>query len=72
MNKYICPICDLYSEQVWNQVILARSLSDCQEKLMHTLIEDYNFDDNYTWSEFLDFLNKQEILVGEITDIETL
>lgn len=69
MNKYIIPYCDIDNSQVGNHIIAARSLADCEEKVMH-LYEDYSDSDD--WNTFLDDLDKQNILIGEIKDIEEL
>lgn len=72
MNKYIIPICDIQSGKVWNQIIIARNVSDCQEKITGFLIEKYNLEDCLTYREFVTLADKNDILIGEIKDIETL
>lgn len=72
MNRYIIPICDMYSEQIWIETISARSINECQEKIMQSIINQYNFDDYDSWNEFVQDMDDKEILIGEIKDIETL
>lgn len=72
MNKYIVPICDLYSEQVWTEVFSARSINECQEKIIRSIIDQYDFDEPDSWESFIEDMNEHEILIGEIKDIETL
>lgn len=72
MNKYIVPIADLYAEQVWNEVFSARSISECQEKIIRSIIDQYDFDEPNSWEDFIEDMNQREILIGEIKDIETL
>ena len=69
MNKYIIPICNLQKFKVYNAIIMANSLASCQDKLME-MFEDYSDSDEY--QEFIKDLDKQDILVGRIIDIETL
>ena len=69
MNKYIIPICNLPKSKVYNVIIMANSLASCQDKLME-MFEDYSDSDEY--QEFIKDLDKQDILVGRIIDIETL
>lgn len=72
MNKYIVPICDIEAGCVWNKVILAKSIPDCKDKLIEELIEYYNFDDFDNYNEFMSYLDDQNILVGNIKDIDEL
>lgn len=73
MNKYIIPVCDIDVGSVWNKVISAKSITDCKEKLMAELIEYYDFEEFSNYSEFVSWLDEnQNILVGNITDIEEL
>ena len=69
MNKYIIPICNIPKSKVYNLSIVANSYIDCQDRIMEKFI-DYSVKDTY--SEFLKDLDKQDILIGEITDIEEL
>lgn len=73
MNKYLVPICDIQAGSVYNKIIIAKSLIECQDKLVQYLIEKY--DDLYeclTYHEFIELADKNDILVGNITDIETI
>lgn len=72
MNKYIIPICDIQAGTVWNQIIIARNVTACQEKLSELLIERYDLEDCLTYREFVELADKNDILIGEIKDIETL
>lgn len=72
MNKYIIPICDIQAGVVWNQVILARNVLDCQEKLILFLVEKYDLEDCLTYREFIAIADENDILIGEIKDVEEL
>lgn len=69
MNKYIIPYCDIENSNVGNLVIMARSLAECEEKIMDKY-EEYSDSDD--WNTFINDLDKQNILIGKITDIEEL
>ena len=69
MNKYIIPICNLPKSKVYNAVIIGNSLASCHDKLME-MFEEYSDSDEY--QEFIKDLDRQDILVGRIIDIETL
>ena len=69
MNKYIIPICNLPKFKIYNAVIIANSISACQDKLMERFSK---YSDSSEYSDFLDDLDDQDILIGDITDIETL
>ena len=69
MNKYIIPICNWSKQKVYNIIIMSRSLSSCKEKIIN-MFQNYSDSDDY--DEFINDLKKQNILIGEITDIETL
>lgn len=72
MNKYIVPICDLVAEDIWVNKYSARSISDCQDKIMREFSDTY--DEDFTdYREFLGIMNKKyDYLIGNILDIETL
>lgn len=73
MNKYIIPICDIDSGNVWTHVIIARSYLDCEEKLMAELTELYDIEDTLNYREFVELADtKYNILIGDITDTEEL
>lgn len=67
MNKYIIPICDIQESKVYNLIISARSLSDCQDRVM-AKFDDYSDE----WKEFIKNKDGEDILIGEIKDIEEL
>ena len=69
MNKYVIPICNWSKQKVYNIIIMSRSLSSCKEKIIN-MFQNYSESDDY--DEFVNDLKKQNILIGEITDIETL
>lgn len=69
MNKYVIPICNWSKQKVYNIIIMSRSLSSCKEKIIN-MFQDYSESDDY--NEFVNDLKKQNILIGEIKDIETL
>ena len=72
MNKYIIPVCDLVDANIWIDRYFARSISDCQEKIMRKFSEEY--DEDFTdYREFLDIMDKKyNYSIGEIIDIDTL
>ena len=69
MNKYIIPVCDINKSKVYNLSIMATSYSDCEDKIIEKFSK-YSESDDY--NEFLDDLDKNNILIGQITDIEEL
>lgn len=69
MNKYIIPVCDINKSKVYNLTIMATSCSDCEDKIIEKFSK-YSESDDY--DEFLDDLDKKDILIGQITDIEEL
>lgn len=72
MNKYIIPVCDLISAEICIDKYSARSISDCQDKIMRKYSDMY--DEDFTdYREFLDIMDKKyNLSIGEIIDIETL
>lgn len=72
MSKYIVPICDIQAGKVWNKIISANSLSACKEKLIDQISNDYDMDLPDSYSEFVKALDDNDILVGNIRDIEEL
>lgn len=72
MNKYIIPVCNLIDANIWIDKYSARSISECQDKIMREFSDTYNeyFSD---YEEFLDIMDKKyNYSIGEIIDIETL
>ena len=74
MNKYIVPICKIEAGDIWIKTIIARSNSDCQEKIIEELIDMYDMEDNTSsYREFVELADsKYNILIGDIKDIEEL
>lgn len=73
MNNYVTPICDIQAGKIWNQVIPARNVLDCQEKLIRILVDQYDdLEDCLTYREFVTLADKNDILIGDIKDIEEL
>lgn len=74
MNKYIIPICDIDRGKVWIKIVMAKSNSACQEKLMAELIDLYDMEDTATsYREFIKLADsKYNILIGDIKDTEEL
>lgn len=73
MNKYVFPICNLI--HIYNKlskVYYARSIADCQDKIMREYSETY--DEDFTnYKEFQDIMDKKyNFSIGEVIDIETL
>lgn len=72
MNKYIIPVCDLVSTDIWINKYSARSISDCQEKIMREFSEA-NDEDFTDYREFLDIMDsKYNCSIGNIIDVETI
>lgn len=74
MNKYVVPICDIEAGHTWINVIVAKSSSACQDKLMTELIDLYDMEDSAAnYREFIQLADtKYNIIIGEIKDIEEL
>lgn len=73
MNRYLVAIHDNDAWDTWIQPFMATSLEDCEYKLMDYLC-DYCEDlpNNLHYSDFLEELDKQNISISSITDIEEL
>lgn len=72
MNKYIIPVCDLVEATIWLNKYSARSISECQDKIMQEFSDIYD-EDFVDYCKFLDVMDKKyNIAIGEITDIEIL
>lgn len=73
MNKYIVPICNINNGEVWIKVVIAKSNSDCQEKIMEDFLNRYDLEDVSSYREFTQILDSDyDILIGEIKDVEEL
>lgn len=72
MNKYIIPVCDLVEEKIGIYTYSARSISDCQDKIMREFSDHY--DEDFTdYREFIKIMNKKyDYSIGEVIDVETL
>lgn len=73
-NKYLIPICDIEAGNTWIHTIIAKSITECKEKLMAFLIEYYDdFDEYSNYSEFVSKLDSEHnILIGSIKDIDEI
>ena len=72
MNKYIIPVSDLVSADIYINKYLARTISDCQDKIMREFSEAYD-EDFADYHEFIKIMDKKyNISIGEITDVETI
>lgn len=69
LNRYIVPICNIDESKVYNLIISATSISDCQDRIMNKF-SDYSDNDDY--DEFLKDLDNSNILIGDIEDVEEL
>lgn len=69
MNKYVIPICNYPKSKIYNLIINANSYNACKDKIMEKL-SDYSECDEY--EDFINDLDKQDILIGKITDVEEL
>lgn len=69
MSKYIIPVCFVSEAEVYNEEIVARSFTECQDKLMEKF-SDYSSELSY--HDFINDLRDQDILIGKITDVEEL
>ena len=73
MNKYIIPIADISGGEVYFETVMARSLSDCQDKLMRKLSEEYGIEEVTDYRDFINIADSNyDLLIGEIIDIESI
>lgn len=74
MNKYLVPICEVQTGYPYIQIISAKSIEDCKDKLSLELNEAFSIDDNTTsWEDYIQLADeKYQLLIGEIVDIEEL
>lgn len=70
MNKYIVPICNIPESDVYIMSVSANSYKECQDKIMNRFLEDNIIDDYSDYDKFVEKLDKKDILIGEIQDIE--
>lgn len=74
MNKYIIPVCDLITANIWLHKVIARSQSECIDKCIQYFIEKYDIEcDINSYKELQNILNNQfDIALGDISDLELL
>lgn len=73
MNTYILPFANISSDpSVWNEVIRARSISEAKDTIMREITEDWDLDVPVDWRDFKDILFKENVIIGDIQDIEEL
>lgn len=77
MNKYIIPIFDSESYQIWIEKISAKSLDQCKDKIISKIADDFEIDElsEFDSSEYEEFVEKAcdyNLIIGDIEDIETL
>lgn len=73
MNKYIVAIHDLDLWDTWIVTFMARSFEDCERKLMSYLCDKYeSLPEGIAYSDFLDELDKINVSISTIKDIEEL
>lgn len=74
MNKYIIPVCLVREDINWLVTIMARSISDCQDKLITMISEKYEIEEEFVdYREFKYTVDsKYDIIIGDIKDYETL
>lgn len=73
MNTYILPFANISSDpSVWNEVVRARSISEAEDKIMREITEDWDLDVPADWEDFKDILFKENVIIGDIQDIEEL
>lgn len=73
MNTYILPFANISSDpSVWNEVVRARSISEAKDTIMREITEDWDLDVPVDWRDFKDILFKENVIIGDIQDIEEL
>ena len=70
MNKYIIPVCLVREDINWLVTIMARSISDCQDKLITMISEKYEIEEEFVdYREFKYTVDsKYDIIIGDIKD----
>jgi len=69
-----------YADTIDNVVSIkrfeARSIKECQDKVMQYIIDQYDWDDNIDfpdeYNEFVEFMKDYNILLSSVTDIELI
>ena len=69
MNKYVIPICNIPENKVYNLVINAHSMSECKDKIV-TRLNKYS--DFIEYDDFVNDLDKKDIMIGKIQDVDEL
>lgn len=67
MNKYIVPYHDTRKGIVDVYIVMARSISECEDKLI-----DMNYSNSSTYQEFTREMRGKGIWLGKIRDLEEL
>lgn len=70
MNKYVVAVCDV--DTSWIEVYNATSINLAQEKLMNSICNRFDLDNPYNYKEFLQLADDNDIIIGDLVDIETL
>ena len=76
--SFVVAIADTLEKNVILKRFEARSIKECQDKIMNYIMDsdnfewddDVNFPDNY--NEFINYIKDSDILVSDIKDIELI
>lgn len=68
MDTYLVPISSEKGVEI--KSVRARNFNDAQNKIMSLLTQEYDLDLPIDWEDFMDILDKSNILIGEISSIE--
>ena len=74
MNKYLISFADVDNNLTWIEAISARNIAQAQAKLISLKCKEWELDEDFSdleYSEFVDKLFDEGILVGDIVDIES-
>lgn len=74
---YLVPICDLESSNVWIEKFEAKSIEECQDKIINYFQQEYSLEDSdnlylKNYHEFCKELKSYDLLIGNIEDSEIL
>lgn len=73
MNTYILPVADISSDpDTWIEVVKARSFREAEDKMMERAVRDWDIDTPTDWKDFIEILEKENVIVGYFRDIEEL
>lgn len=65
----LIPICD--NDSIYIMHCEAKNFNDAQDKFILDLKESYDIEEEYDWSDFIEFIyEKYGIIVGDIYDKE--